>query len=216
MKHLKRYNVPKIWGSKRKGTKYLVKPNSNLKTGIPILFILRDMLNLAQTRKEVKKAIHMKNLLLNQRLIRDEKNVALLFDVITVIPAKKSYKLTLSENKKYKLEEVKDKEAETKISKIINKKILKGKKVQLNLSDGRNYLSDEKVSMGDSAVINLKNNKIEGIIKLKEGSKVLVFAGKHTGKIGEIKKIKTERKIAKLKTEKEEINVLIKQMIAIK
>ena len=56
--HLKRQKIPKNWPIKRKGTKYLVRPNSNLTKGIPILIILRDMLKVAQNRREVKRIIH--------------------------------------------------------------------------------------------------------------------------------------------------------------
>ena len=61
--HLKRQKVPKSWPITRKGTKYLVRPNSDIHSGIPILIILRDMLKIAQNRREVKRAIHEKNIL---------------------------------------------------------------------------------------------------------------------------------------------------------
>ena len=70
--------------------------------------------------------------------------------------------------------------------------------------------------MGDSAVINLKEKKIQSHIPLKEKSDVVVFSGKHSGKKGKITQIKKENKTAELDTGKEKINVLIKQIIAVK
>ena len=55
--HLKRQEVPKSWPVYRKGTKYVVKPGSALETGVPLLLVLRDMLHIAQNRKEAKRAI---------------------------------------------------------------------------------------------------------------------------------------------------------------
>ena len=59
--HLKRQKIPKKWPVPRKGTTYVVKPSFNLKHGIPILVILRDILGLAQNKKEVKLEFHVLN-----------------------------------------------------------------------------------------------------------------------------------------------------------
>jgi len=102
-----------------------------------------------------------------------------------------------------------------KISKIINKKILKGKKIQLNLGDGRNFLSDIKCSVNDSVLIDLKKRKIEKCLPLKEKAEILVFAGKHSGKKGKINKMDLKKKTAELLFKDGKINVLIKQLIVI-
>lgn len=214
--HLKRQKVPKNWPIKRKGTAYVVRPNANISNGIPILIALRDMLKLAQNRKEVKKAIHVKNLLLNGSPVRDEKNSISLFDTLTIVPSNESYKLSLSEKGKFQIEKINAGEETHKIAKVINKKILKGKKIQLNLSDGRNFLSDIKCNVNDSVLIDLKKKKIEKCLPLKEKGEVLVFAGKHAGKKANINKIDQVKKMAELTFNGEKINVLIKQLIIIK
>jgi small subunit ribosomal protein S4e len=215
MRHLKRQNMPGNWPIPRKGTTFVVRPNSSNEKGLPILIILRDMLKVAKNRKEVKKALFMKNVLINGRLVRDEKNTAVLFDTLTIIPSKKSYRIVLDEKGKFSIEEIKEPENSKKISKIINKIILKGKKTQLNLSDGRNLLSEQKCSVGDSVLINLKDKKIEKIIPIKEKSKVLIYSGKHSGKQGEVIKLKPERKMVSVKVGEDKINVLTKQIMAI-
>ena len=60
MTHLKRQNAPKSWPIPRKGTTFVVRPNFGFSKGIPLLIILRDMLKIAENKKEVKKAIYMK------------------------------------------------------------------------------------------------------------------------------------------------------------
>ena len=214
--HLKRQKVPKNWPIKRKGTAYIVRPNANISNGIPILIALRDMLKLAQNRKEVKKVIHAKNLLLNGSPVRDEKNSISLFDTLTIVPSNESYKLSLSEKGKFQIEKINAGEETHKIAKVINKKMLKGKKIQLNLSDGRNFLSDIKCNVNDSVLIDLKKKKIEKCLPLKENGEVLVFAGKHAGKKANINKINQVKKMAELTFNDEKINVLIKQLIIIK
>ena len=215
--HLKRKIAPKNWPIHKKGTKYVVRPSSSLGSGVPLLIILRDILKVAQTRKEVKKIIHVKQVLLNNRPVVDEKINVALFDTLTIIPSKKYYVLSLSNSGKFETKEISEKDTNHKIAKIMDKKILKGKKVQLNLSDGRNFISDVKCNVNDSVLINLKGKKIEKCVPLKEKSKVFVFAGKHAGKEGLIKSIDEKNKVAEIYSEndKKTINVLIKQLIAI-
>lgn len=214
-KHLKRQEVPKSWPTKRKGSAFVVRPLSNLKKGLPILVVIRDMLNLAQNRKEVKTAKHMKNILLNGKIVKDERQGMVLFDVLTIVPSRKSYRLILSHKGKFDIEEIKELEANKKIAKIVNKKILNGKKVQLNLSDGRNYLSNIKCKTNDSALINFKENKIEKCLEFKEKANVFIFSGKHAGTQGAIEKLKLERKMVSVKTKEDKLNVLIKQLMVI-
>jgi len=212
--HLKRQKVPKKWPIPRKGTKYVVRPNFNPQKGVPILIILRDMLKVAQNRKEVKRAIHSKHILLNNKIVIDDKNSALLFDTITIIPLKKCYRFGLS-GKKFKMEEINEDEANKKISKIINKKSLKGKKTQLNLSDGRNFISDIKCNVNDSVLINFKERKIKKCLALKEKAKVIISSGKHSGESGTINKININNEMVEVDISKRKVNVLIKQLMVV-
>lgn len=219
MKHLKREKVPKNWPIPRKGNAFVIRPSHSYEKGLPVLVILREILGVAKTRKEVKKAIHEKNILINGKAIKNERNTAVLFDVITIIPSKKNYRIELTRNGKFKLEEIKSSEANSKVAKIINKKILKGKKIQLNLSDGRNMLYDKKCNTGESVLIDLKNKKIEKTLPLKTKARVIVYAGKHSGKKGAIESINEKNKMIVINEEdgkdKQKINVLIKQIMVV-
>jgi small subunit ribosomal protein S4e len=215
MKHMKREMMPKNWPVPRKGKKFVVRPNSSNENGLPILIILRDVLGITKTRKEVKKALHAKHILINGRNVRDEKNTAVLFDIITIVPSKKNYRLELTTNGKFKVEEIKESEAKTKIAKIVDKKVLKGKKVQLNLSDGKNTLYDKKCSTGESVIIDLKTKKVEKVLPLKVKSKVLVYAGKHAGKQGSVSAIDEKNKMVVVYDGKTKTNILIKQTMVL-
>ena len=214
--HLKRQESPKGWPLYRKGTKYIVRPNSGIQKGIPVLVVLRDLLKIAQNRKEVKRAIHMKNILINNKPVRDEKNSIFLFDTINIIPLKKSYRLEILNNGKMGVKEIKENESNYKIVKVTNKKMLRGKKMQLNMSDGRNFLSDIGCETNDSVLINFNDKKIEKCIPLKEDTEVFIFAGKHAGRKGNLIKIDKNKKMAEVNIDKKHVNVLIKQLMAIK
>ena len=117
----------------------------------------------------------------------------------------------INETGKFSLEETK--ETGSKISKVVDKKILKGKKTQLNLLDGRNYLSETKCNTNDSVSVDFESKKIIKCLPLKEKASVLVFAGKHVGSVGTVNKI-TE-KMVELNLGKQNANVLIKQLMVV-
>ena len=205
----KRNEMDKKWPLTKKGTKYIVRALDN--SSLPLLIALRDMLKLGKNRNEVKEILKTEKIKVNGKVIKNERYPLSLFDVLTT--DKDNYKLSISEKRKYFLEKISEKETEEKIAKIINKKMLKNG-IQINLSDGRNYIIKEKAKTGDSAVISLKENKIKGFLELKEGARVLVTGGKHIGKKGVIKKlIKKDKEIAELDSK---LNVWTKNIIVVK
>ncbi|MEM3122064.1 MAG: hypothetical protein QXH60_01330 [Candidatus Pacearchaeota archaeon] len=199
--HQKRQTASNLWPIPRKGTKFVVVPSHNKKNGIPILIVMRDILGIVKTKKELKKIITEKKILTNGSVVRNVNFSLTLFDTISFPELKKHYKINLSELGKFSLSEIKDSEALFKISKAIGKKILKGGKIQINFSDGRNLISNEKINIGDSAIINIKTKKIDKILPIKENSNVIIIKGKHLGKIGKIKKIYERNSLINLNNE---------------
>ncbi|MBI2045023.1 hypothetical protein HYT23_03120 [Candidatus Pacearchaeota archaeon] len=213
--HLKRQETPKSWPIKRKGTKYLVRPLVNLERGMPLLIVLRDVLGIVQNSRELKKALHERKIMVNGRRPKNEKTPLTMFDIIHILPSKKYYKVVLRNNGKFAFEEIKEGEGNSKIAKIINKRMLAGKKTQINLSDGRNFLSDIPCNVNDSAIIDFKERKITKCLPLKEKMKAIIFSGKHSGEVGAINKINNDKKMVELQTKASGINVLIKQLMII-
>lgn len=211
-KHLKRQFVPNNWPIPRKGTTFVVKNNSK---GIPILVVLRDIMKVAQNRREVKKAIHKRDLLISGKPVNDEKKSLELYDVLTIVPSKKNYRIVLSEKGKYDVEEINEKDSKEKVSKVIGKKSLRGKKTQINLSDGRNYLSEIKCSVGDSVLVNLSKGTITKVFPIKEKSEVLITWGKHAGTKGKITKIDEKQKMVEVDSKEKKFRALIKQIMVL-
>jgi len=211
-RHLKRQVAPKNWPIPRKGTTFIVKNNSK---GIPILVVLRDMMKIAQNRKEVKKAIHKRDLVVLGKPINDEKKSMELYDVLTIVPTKKNYRLVLSEKGKFAIEEIDEKESKEKIAKVIGKKTLKGKKNQINLSDGRNYIAQVKCKVGDSVLVDIEKKKISKVLPIKEKSEVLVTWGKHAGTKGTIAKIDEKQQMVEIHSKEKKFRALIKQIMVL-
>ena len=215
--HKKRITIAKTWLIPRTGTKYVAFSMSDNNKSMPLIIALRDSLKFVKTKRELKLLLNSKQILVNGKIVREINYPVNLFDSITLIPAKKSYREVLKA-KKIGFEEVSEKESTEKIYKVIGKKILPGKKIQINLSDGKNILSSEKINTGDFIVLDNLKNKILKIKQLKEGEDVIITAGKHIGKTGKIKKIEEqgERKIAELDSKHEKIRTEAKNLFLIK
>jgi len=209
--HLKRNEVPKIWPVERKGTKFVAMPKHGFKNSIPLVVAIRDILNFAETRKEAEKILDSGKVKVNGLVIKEDSYPLTLFDNMSL--ENKSYKLVLN-NKKYGLEGINSKDSEKKIVKVIGKCLVKDKKTQINLSDGRNYISKDKISVNDSVIVDMKEKKIVDILQLKKGSQVLFIKGKHLGHKGLIENI--EDKNAVIKIEDKKINANVESVMVIK
>jgi len=202
--YVKRQTIAKTWPISRKGTKYVVRASHEKRRGIPLLIILRDMLKIAENRKEVRKILQEKKISVNEKIARKENLSVLPFDIIKV--GEKNYEIGFSGKGRFMIKETARKE---NILKITGKKILKKGKIQLNLLYGKNILTDKKVNTGDSIIV--EDKKIVKVLVLEKGKNAVVFSGKYKGREGKIERI--DEKIATLTCEDEKINVPVKNIM---
>jgi len=185
--HIKKNKMPRLWPIPRKGLKekFVAIPSHATSKGISLLFILRNILKIAKTRKEARYITLNGMLTVNNKVRKEVDFPVQLFDTIGLKKAKLNYRLIIL-NRKFNLEEISEKEAETKITKVTGKRTLGKNKVQMNLSDGQNIITSEKFSLGDSIIFNTKTNKIEKVLPLKKGASIEIISGKHAGEKGEL------------------------------
>lgn len=188
--HLKRVEINRKVPIPRKGTKYVARASGYLDQSVPVVIALRDMLKLAKTAREVKIMIRNKLIKINGKEVKDLRESIRLFNVLH---ADKDYALSILPTKRFFLEET---QGNKRIAKVLNKKVLKRGKLQLNLHDGTNLLTTEKVKTGDSIELDIKG-KLLKIIPLEEGKKVFIFSGKSAGKSGKISKIEGKKILVK-------------------
>lgn len=198
-RHLKRLAAPRAWRIPRKEKKWTVKtaPGPHrIEKSIPLLLVLRDLLNHARTSREARKIINGGKVMVDKKVREDYKFPVGLMDVLEIPESKERWIVLFDKHGKIKLNKLTIKRAKNKLCKLLNKTIVKGGKVQLNLHDGRNILIDPKDDIyktKDSLLIDLKKKSIVGHVPFKEGSKALVTGGKHISKIAEIKEFRVNR-----------------------
>jgi len=221
MTYLNRNNFGKFWPIARKGSKYVSRSSHNLGESMPLIVVIRDVLKLVRTKKELKKLIGEKQIKINGKEIRVVNYPICLFDVLSLENLKKNYKMVLLKNKKFGFEEIADKDAKSRVYKVLNKKILSKGIVQLNLNNGKNVLLKEKVGIGDGVVLDFVSGKVVGVVEMKKGANAVVIEGKHAGNKGKIEDVfeRGGKKLVKIKLNDsgkstgESVNVWVKNAV---
>ena len=189
--HLKRINAPRDWAIKRKERKFIARPLPGphaLDSCITLNNLIKEFLNQAKISKEVKYILNNKKILINKVPRIDYRFPVGIMDIIEIPDLKLSYILLYNKKGKFFLNPVED--ANTKLCKIIGKKIQKKGKIQINLDDGRNLLLDKNnYAVGDTLVIDLSNNKIKDHLKLDKDFFVYITGGSYKGNIGKLQKV---------------------------
>jgi small subunit ribosomal protein S4e len=187
-----KYPIPK------KGTKYIARASSSLQDSIPVVIAVRDILKLANTTKEVKKMINEKLLKINGRVVEDFHESIKLFNIFE---ADKAYRLTLLPTGKFSFEETKDKE---RLCKVIGKQLLSGNTIQINLHDGSNVMSKDKINIGDTVYLDF-SGKIKSHVVVEKGKSAFIIAGKYSGFEGKIESVKDKKVLVKFKEKSAEL-----------
>lgn len=196
MARLKRLLAPKFWKVERKAYKWAVTPSPGPHKKfecLPMQTILRDILNLVETGREAKSVLKKGEVLVDGRVVKNQKYPAGLMDVVA-IPKIKKYFRVVSSAKGLELIEISEKESKLKLCRIENKKVLKGGRMQLNLHDGKNLLAGKDIyKTGDTLLLELPKLKILDHVKIEAGRLGLITKGKNSGKIVKIKEIVVTR-----------------------
>jgi small subunit ribosomal protein S4e len=163
--------------------------------------VLRDILGLAETRREAQIELHQGKVLVDWTIRSDDFPVGLM-DVISIPDANKYYQI-LPSHKGLFLSSISKEEAGFKLCRIEDKTTVSGG-VQLNLHDGSNLLikvadpknpQEDIYSTFDVLKISLPAKEIARCVHLKEGNFAFITGGKNIGVKGKIVEIeKTEAK----------------------
>ena len=202
---LKRKPAPKFWPIHRKELPWVVKPSSgahSLQSGLPLTLVLRDMLGVAQTRKEAKIILSKGKVLVNGKVRRMDDFPVGLMDVISIPDANTNYRVMPS-HKGLVLNPISKEEAGFTLARVEDKMTVKNG-VQIALHDGSNLLvkvADPKkpdevtYETFDILKVTYPEKQVASVLKTKEGNLAVITGGKNIGKQGKIVEIeKTEAK----------------------
>ncbi len=196
---LKRLAAPITYRVPRKTGKWVIKaspgPHPSWRS-IPIGVLLRDVLGVAKTLREVKYMLRKGYVLVDARPITTYKFPVGLMDVIELTPTNEVYRILPAKKHliyPYKVEDGGDKNI--KPLRIERKTMIKGGVLQFTTHDGRNFLikpNDElaKLKPGDTLVYDLVEKKIIDSVRLEENVLALITGGSKIATIGKVLEIR--------------------------
>ncbi|MFX0104526.1 MAG: 30S ribosomal protein S4e [Candidatus Hodarchaeota archaeon] len=197
-KVLKRLNTPAYLQIKRKHGKFFVNPSPGPHPSrfcLPLLHIVRDLLNIVDTHREAKKLIGLGYFKVDGKIVRNKSFPVGLMDVLSIEKMKKHYRILPDSHYGLILHEISEEESNFKLCRINNKTSIKGGHIQLNLHDGRNILikvqdprnpKEDIYKRMDVLKISIPEQEINKILKFKENNLALIMSGKNIGQVGKI------------------------------
>ncbi len=190
--HLKRYKAPKAWPIHSKEETWTTKTSAgthSIDESIPIVMVLREILDLAGNAREAKFILNKGEVLIDGIPRKDHKFPVGFMDVISIPKINKYYRILIDNRNRLVLHEIDKKDSDFKLVSIENKTTVKGGKTQLNLHDGRNVITDEEYKTSDVLLLNIPEQSVSDSITFEEGALCLIIGGKHTGELGRIDSI---------------------------
>ena len=153
---------------------------------MPLTLVVRDMLGLAKSAREVRHILHNELAKVDGRVVKDTRRGVGIMDVLTL--GEDNYRCILDHNGRLRYRPISAKEAGWKVCRIEGKTTIKGGKTQLNLHDGRNIIVDDpkEYNTGDSLKLNLPDQKVLEHIRFGEGTRCYLIGGAHVGSTAEV------------------------------
>jgi len=191
-KKLKRQMAPQFWGISRKNKRFVitVRPGPHKKNySVPTAVFLRDTLKIVTSLREAKTAIYSGKVKIDGVVRKSLHHAIGLMDVIELENVPHIYRLVPSGEKLLKPIKINESEKSKKLVRVISKTTINKGKMQIGFHDGRSTISDTKVNVGDTCLIQIPDQKILEVLKLEAGFQCLVTHGSNTGQIGKIETI---------------------------
>ncbi len=187
---LKRLAAPKTWKIARKESKWIIKSSPgphSMETSVPLGVMLRDILKIAKTSREVRYILKNGKIKVDGRIRKSIKFPVGFMDVIAIPTLDKYYRVVYDNLGRLDAVEIDRNEARRKLVKVTSKNLVRGGKIQLGFHDGKTLLTDDNtIRVGDSLLISVPEQKVEKIAKLDKGNLSYITGGQHTGEIAEI------------------------------
>jgi len=175
----------------RKEDKFVARPKGSfsLNMGMPLITVLRDVLHIVENRKEGKRVLNSRDVLVNGVRRKDEKFMIGLMDILQIKELGKSYRMVLDKNGILRLSPIPLNESSFKLCKVIGKRMIWKGVTQLSLHDGRSYVGSAAHSIGDTVAITLPEAKEKSHLKLENGCQVYLIGGSNVGLTGSVESI---------------------------
>jgi small subunit ribosomal protein S4e len=165
--HLKRIAMPKSWPVKRKGIKFITRPNPGAHKfvdSMPLAVLIKYILGYANSSREIKFILNQNEVKINGKRIKEPSFAVGFMDVIEFPKSKHIFRISYTEGGLFKAIKIKDDEKGLMLCKITDK-------------------------TGDSLLIEVPGNKVKSHLKLENGCSIYIMDGKQKGSLGTLRSV---------------------------
>lgn len=185
---VKRQMAPTFWNIRRKESQFVmrVKPGPHPKNkSYPLGMVLRDAMKVTKTAKESQMVLNEGKVKVDGVVRRDPNLAVGLMDVVELATGQ-AYRLVPKDSELLVSVAVDGAEKSMKLAKITSKVTIRGKKLQYGFHDGKTMITDAKMKVGDTCLLELPEVKVKDHIKFEKGATALIISGENAGKAGTI------------------------------
>ena len=194
---MKRVTAPRSWPVAKKTSAWIARPRAGphgLQDSMPIALVLREVLGVADTAREVKRILGDRQVRVDGRVVTDYNFPVGLMDVVSLPKVDQHYRMVMDRNGKFRLMKLTEGKQNWKLCRIEGKTTVPGGKTQLNLHDGRNLLvGKDSYKVGDVLKIEVPSQKILDTYRLAKGSTVMITGGSNVGDLAVIEEYVVKR-----------------------
>ena len=191
-KKLKRQMAPQFWGITRKDKRFVitVRPGPHKKNySVPTAVFLRDTLKIVTSLREAKTAIYSGKVKIDGVVRKSLHHAIGLMDVVELENVSDIYRLVPTEGKLLKPIKINESEKAKKLVRVTSKTTKSKGVMQVGFHDGRSMITDMDLSIGDTCVMQIPDQKILEVVKLEAGCQGLVTRGINAGQTGKVETI---------------------------
>ena len=185
---IKRQMAPTFWNIRRKDSQFVVriKPGPHPKNkAYPLGMVLRDVLKVASTMHEAGRILNAGKIKVDGVVRRDVNLAVGLMDVVELATGQ-AHRMVPRNSSLLDSIAIEDSEKGVKLVKVTSKSTIKQKKIQYGFHDGRTLVSDQKLKVGDTCLIELPQVQIKNHFAFEKGSIALIISGENAGRVGKI------------------------------
>ncbi len=151
--------------------------------------VLRDVLKLVGTMHDAERILNAGKVKVDG-VVRRDSNLAIgLMDVIELATGQ-AYRMVPKDSALLTSIAIENSEKGVKLVRVTSKTIIKGKKIQYGFHDGKTLISDQKLKVGDTCLIDLPKVQVKNHVAFEKGSTALIITGENAGTVGKIDDIK--------------------------
>lgn len=185
---VKRQLAPTFWTIKRKESQFVVrvKPGPHRKQrSYPLGMIIRDVLKLTETMHEAERVLVEGKVKVDGIIRRDSNFGVGLMDLLELSTGQ-VYRMVPKDSMLLAAIPVESSESTLKLVRVTSKGTITKKRLQYGFHDGKTLITDQKLRVGDTCLIELQKVQIKSHLPFEKGATALVVTGENAGRIGKI------------------------------